>query len=471
MRLKFWGAAQAVTGSMHIVETAAGKIALDCGLNQGRRKEAFELNRRFPCPPQELTAVVLSHAHIDHSGNLPTLVRQGFAGPIFATPATCDLCRVMLKDSAHIQESDVAHVNRQRIRDHKVPFEPLYRGEDVERTLGLFRPVPYGQQFAPLSGVSARFLDAGHILGSAMVVLDAEGVRLAFSGDLGRNQSAILRAPEIPDGVEALILESTYAGRDHDEVHGNRARLRQTVRRTVERGGKVLIPAFAVGRTQEVLHALNDLWDAGELPVVPVYLDSPLAIEATEVFRKHPECFNATTSEVARTSLDGDPLDFSAVRYLRRADESRALNGREESSIVIAASGMCESGRILHHLSHGLCDERNTVLFVGFQAQNTLGRKLMDGYRTVRVLGQELAVAAEVESLEGFSAHAGHQEILAWVAAVQRAGRLSRVFLVHGEEPAMESLRTDLERMGIAEVEAPKPEDERELAPHSPIMR
>jgi len=450
----FWGAARTVTGSMHLVETNGGKLLLDCGLFQGRRSEARQRNSRFPFLPSAIDAVILSHAHIDHCGNLPNLVRQGFAGPIYCTPATRDLLAVMLADSAKIQEEDAAYLNRKR--EHgEPPIEPLYRREDAHNTVRQCRTVPYDQPHDLGHGVQVRFVDAGHLLGSAMVALaihaNGHEQTLTFTGDLGRRGLPILRDPApVPPG-ELLISESTYGGQTHEPVALLTDALGDVARKTAERGGKVLIPAFSLGRTQTVVFFLHQLMNAGRLPDLPIFVDSPLAVNATEVFRLHPECFDEQTVQL----LEDDPDLFGQqrIRYVRSVEESKQLNSRHDPCIIIAASGMCESGRILHHLKNNIEDPRHTVLIIGFQAPHTLGRQLVERRPEVRILNRTLKPRAEVVVLSGFSSHADQNDFRAFLGPL--AGQAKRVCLVHGEMDRAEALARDLRQQGFAEVLIP----------------
>lgn len=459
MRIEFWGAAGDVTGSMHVVQVGGKRLLLDCGLYQGRRQVALDRNRRLPFPASSIDAVILSHAHIDHSGNLPTLVRQGYRGKIHATPATRDLAGYMLMDSAKIQEGDVAHLNRRRARMGEAPIEPLYGSEHAELTLTLFDDVPLGHSFEPIQGVKAHFKNAGHMLGSAIVVLDIDenggSRRLVFSGDLGAHGIPILKDPDVVSGANLLIMESTYGDRDHEPTQETIERLKEIVLRTHEEKGRLLIPAFAVGRTQEIVYRLNLLAESRQLPPIDVFIDSPLAINVTDVFRLHPECYDAEMAESRKREADRDPLSFSHLHYVREAASSKRLNGRPGPMVVIAASGMCESGRILHHLANHLGNPKTTVLFAGFQAEHTLGRKLLEGKNPVMILGEEHPVRARIERLEGCSAHAGRSDLIAWADKAREQGELDRVFLVHGEEPARRSLALALKERGFSDVRSP----------------
>ncbi|HEY4365201.1 MAG TPA: MBL fold metallo-hydrolase [Bryobacteraceae bacterium] len=434
MKLTFWGAAKTVTGSMHYVEAAGKRILLDCGLYQGRRQESFERNSHFPFPVGEIDAVILSHAHIDHSGNLPTLVHNGYRGPIYTTPATVDLCLAMLADSAYLQQKDVEFCNRRREHRRKIGRDdkecaPLYSLVDAEQTYPLFQPVPLGADKQVAEGLHYKTYDAGHMLGSTAVELEADGVRLAFSGDVGRPGLPILRDPEKLDPVDYLIMESTYGDRFHKKLEHVAEKLAEVVNRTAGRGGRLIVPSFAVGRTQQLVLLLHQLMDAHKIPSIPIFVDSPLAINATEVFRKHPESYD----EEARAYLQQgqDPFGFYRLKYVRESSESKALNDLHGPFLVIAASGMCEGGRVLHHLRNSIEDPRNTVLITGFQAEHTLGRKILEGHDEVPIFGEPVRLRAEVVSLDELSGHADQRELIEWMRPI--AHGLKKVFLVHGE--------------------------------------
>ncbi len=450
----FWGATRTVTGSMHMVEACGQTLLLDCGLFQGRRAESRRRNREFPFRPKDIDAVLLSHAHIDHCGNLPNLIKQGFSGPIYCTPATRALAAVMLGDAAKIQEEDAAYLNRRREKGEP-PVEPLYDGRDVYRTLLRFRAVPYDTPLSASRGLEATFVDAGHLLGSAMIGLriDAQGGerRLTFTGDLGRPRLPILRDPSPVPPADLLISECTYGGQTHEPVEETAERLGEVVRRTAARGGKVVIPAFSVGRTQTVVYFLHRLMNAGRLPDLPVFVDSPMAVRATEVFRAHPECFNEGT----RRFLEEDPDLFGEKRihYVEKVHESIALNGRPEPCVIISASGMCEAGRVLHHLKHNIEDPRSTILLAGFQAADTLGRRLAEGRPEVRILGRTFPVKAEVVTLNGLSSHADHGDLLRSLGPLAATTR--RVRLVHGEPDRATALAAGLWASGFEDVEVP----------------
>jgi len=423
MRLAFHGAARGVTGSRHLLEVRGRRVLLDCGLVQGRRDESFHRNRNFGFDPRSLDAVVLSHAHIDHSGALPALVKAGFSGTVWATGATADLAEIMLLDSAAIQERDVEFVNKHQGKQ----LQPLYTVEDARAAGRLLKSVPYGQGFEPIPGAIASFHDAGHMLGSSLVRVEAEGKRLVFSGDLGRAVLPILRSPELLSDAHTLILESTYGNRVHPPEEDEERELESIIRRVAGRQGKILIPAFAVGRTQHLTYRLKRL--QGRVPDVPVFVDSPLAADVTDVYRRHPECHEPGTW------TGGDPFGFGMLRYCRTAEESKRLNDLDGPAIIIAASGMCEHGRILHHLYHHGPSSRNAILFVGYQAEHTLGRRILEGLRDIRVHGRPTTLRSEVLKLDGLSAHADRPGLEEFVRAHART--LRNAFVVHGEvEPA-----------------------------------
>jgi metallo-beta-lactamase family protein len=449
-----------VTGSRHIVHTANARILLDCGLYQGRRSETIQRNQHLGFRARDIDVMVLSHAHIDHSGALPRLYRQGFRGPIYCTPATRDLCAVMLEDSAEIQAQDAAYINRKIARDGSdmKPVEPLYDQKDVVGTLSLMVNVPYHRAQQIADGVSCTFYDAGHVLGSAIVALDVDVVgqrrRLVFSGDLGRRNMPILRNPEVPPGASCLLLESTYGDRTHDPIERMEDDLHEVITRTVKRGGKVIVPSFALERAQEVVYALRHLAEQGRLPNVPVYVDSPLTVEITDVFRMHPECYDEETRRILMGG--GSPFDFDQLRYVSSVEDSKAIDRSDEPAVIISASGMCEFGRVVHHLVAHVESPKNAILIVGFQAQHTLGRRLVERRPRVRIFGLERERRAEVAVLNGFSAHAGQDDLLQFAEAVREAGPLRQVALVHGEEGPRQTLRSLLEERGFPGVTTPE---------------
>jgi metallo-beta-lactamase family protein len=448
-----------VTGSSHQLESGGKQFLLDCGMVQGRRKEAEQKNRVFAFDPKTIDAVVLSHAHIDHSGRLPMLVKEGFRGPIYTTPATADLCHSMLRDTAHIAESDAEFVN-----DHhpgEDPVEPLYTMEDAEATMPLFRNVPYRKPTDIGGGLTMESYDAGHILGSSSIILTDGKVRLAFSGDVGRPGLPIIRDPEALPPVDYLIMESTYGGRKHPQQGEALSKLEAVVKETIGRGGRLIVPAFAVGRTQQLVLLLHQLINEKRIPPVPMFVDSPLAVNVTEAFRAHPECFDEETRRFLENGED--PFGFSRLTYIRDANESKKLNDMRGPFIVISPSGMCEAGRVLHHLRHNISDARNTVLITGYQAEYTLGRKLKDGMKSVRIFGLPAQVRARVECLDELSGHADSGELLQWMKPM--VPTLRRVFLVHGEAEQAGALAKEiLAEYGIETVIA-APERQYDLLP------
>ena len=453
MRVTFYGAAGQVTGSMHQIEAAGAKILLDAGMFQGKRAEARHLNAALPVDPRMLDAIVLSHAHIDHSGRLPLLVRHGFHSPIYATPATRDLCGVMLADAAHIQEKDAEFLQRRGVAGPA--SEPLYSLPDAVAVQDLMIGVPYGRVQYLRKQLAMEFTDAGHILGSASVMLrstEGKGHRLIFSGDIGRPGLPIIRDPDPPsEPPDTLIIESTYANRQHEAVQDAEERLGEVIRRVCARGGKVLIPAFALGRVQELVYSLHQLYRAGKIPGIPIFVDSPLAIDATAVFRMHPDLFDRSERMIERTTR---LFDFPLLVYTRTVEDSKGLNTLHGPAIIIAASGMAESGRILHHLSNGLGDHKNLVLFVGFQAEHTLGRRIQDGQRMVKILGREVEIRCEVETISGYSAHADRNELKAWLRKLGDLPR--RAFVVHGEPDALNAMAKMLREEGVRRVDIPR---------------
>jgi metallo-beta-lactamase family protein len=437
---------------MHLLEAAGARILLDAGLFQGRRAPAHALNAELPFDARRIDGVVLSHAHIDHSGRLPLLVKEGFHGPIYATPATRDLCAVMLADAAHIQEKD--HEFLSRHGKAGIESEPLYSLRDAIAVQDLMVGIPYRRVFYLRKHLALDFLEAGHILGSAAVdlrVSEGGNHRLVFSGDIGRNNLPIVRNPEPPTGpIDTLVIEATYADRQHESFADAESRLATAVRKTAARGGKLLIPAFAVGRAQELIYSLHHLFRTDQIPQIPIYLDSPLAVDITTVFRMHPEIFDRRERLIEITN---ELFDFPLLRYVSEVAESKALDANTGPAVIIAASGMAESGRILHHLAHGIGDHRNLVLFVGFQAEHTLGRRIQDGQEQLRILGQDYERRAEVESITGYSAHADRDELRAWVRRL--GGPVRRAFVVHGEPAALEAMANILREEGVKDVRVP----------------
>jgi metallo-beta-lactamase family protein len=455
MRIFFAGAARTVTGSQHLLELDGARLLLDCGLYQGRRRESNDRNRNLPFDPRSVDAMILSHAHIDHAGNIPTLVKNGFRGGITCTAATRDLCSVMLRDSARIQEADADFLNRKYGDQLDEPIVPLYTESDAVNALTHFRTLGYRQPQDVLPGVTCTFLDAGHVLGSAIVQLDIDRgpdrLRLVFSGDLGRRNMAILRDPEIPEPPDVLLLETTYGDRLHAPMSGMEEQLAEVVNRAVTRKGKILVPSFALERTQEFVYALHRLTDSGAIPPIPIYVDSPLSVRITEIFKLHPECFDAETHAFLRQN--GDPFGFENLQYISNVEDSKALNGQEGPMIIIAGSGMCEAGRILHHLRNAVEDAKNMVLIIGYQAQHTLGRRIAERKSEVKIFGVERALEAEVVVMDSFSAHADRDDLVDFVERCR--SRLRKTFLIHGEEEQSEAFGKRLTDVGIPGVQAP----------------
>ncbi len=449
MKIKFCGAAGTTTGSQHLLEVNGQKILLDCGLYQGRRKDAYERNKHFLFEPGELDAVVLSHAHIDHSGNLPNLVKQGFAGNIYATFATRDLCSIMLADSARIQVSDIEYLNRKRAKRGESLREPIYTEVDAERCMRQFVNLGYDRSIPVARGVNLRFIDAGHILGSAQVVLEVEDeqakrdFRFLFSGDVGRGDNRLLRDPVLAEDIDFMVMESTYGGREHEASTDANDTIARILNEALAKGGKVIIPAFAVERTQQLLYVLNELLEEGAIPEVPIFVDSPLAVNATEIFRLHPECFNEEVYEFLFEKRN--PFGFENLTLIRSVKKSKELNEHRGACIIISASGMCEAGRILHHLKNNIGKPDATVLFVGYCADNTLGSKIRNGWDKVKIFGEEHTVRAHVEALDSFSGHADHSELIDYFTGT--GGKKEKVWLVHGETSRSEAMCDALRRL------------------------
>lgn len=457
MRIYFHGAAHTVTGSQHLLEINGRRLLLDCGLYQGKRADTYARNLNFAYNPRSVDAMILSHAHIDHCGNLPNLVQDGYDGPVYATHATADLAKVMMADSGRIQESDVEFLNRKRRERGEEPVEPLYTEADAVRAGESFKGVHYDEPFEPIPGVTARLVEAGHILGSAAVSLEIEErgrtIRFWFSGDIGRYKLPLLRDPVLPENVDYLLMESTYGDKSHSDPDAAFIEFRDVVKRTLLRGGKVIVPAFAVGRTQEIVYHLNQMMYDGEVPSAPVFVDSPLAVKASGIFKSHPECFDEETRQFVQEARH-PALDFKMLTYIQSVDESKALNERKEPMIIISASGMAENGRILHHLKNNIENPLNTVCIVSWQAPDTLGRRIADREKQVRIFGEVYNRKADVATIGGLSGHAGQDLLMRYAGNVR--GSVKQVFLVHGEEKQAGILKEKLHGLGLRNVLYPE---------------
>ncbi len=454
IKITFHGGVEGITGSRHLIQANGKQVLLDCGLFQGRRSECYDRNLNFPFDPDGVDALVLSHAHIDHLGNVPNLVKKGFRGEIHCTLATADLAAVMLNDSARVNEADIAFVNKIRAKHHEPPLEPLYQVKDIPPVLELLQGHSLNHPFEVLPGIKGIFRVAGHILGSAISVLEIDDggrkLSLCYTGDLGRRNLPIIRDPFQVAAADVLLIESTYGNRRHSDIGQAAEKLAAVINRTVKRGGKLIVPAFALERTQELVHTLHLLKIGGKIPSIPVYVDSPLAIDATEIFRAHPECFDEETVELMRAT--DDPFGFRELHYIRTADDSRKLNLMKEPMMILSCSGMAETGRILHHLKNNIEDPRNTVLIVGYQAENTLGRRIAEKRPEVPIFGEKYRLNAEVVIFDEFSGHADQADLLNWVSH----GKWKKIFVVHGEPDAANSFADILRTEGYADVNVPK---------------
>ena len=458
MKISFLGAAKTVTGSCYLIEAKECKFLVDCGMFQGRSKEQSMNEEAFPFNPADLDFVVLTHAHIDHSGRIPKLYNDGFKGKVYATKPTVELCAIMLPDSGHIQEFENEWHNRKRERAGLPPEKPLYTFQNAVDSIQLFQSVSYGEVLKLHEGVRVRFNDAGHILGSSIIELwvgeNSDETKIVFSGDLGNKGMPILRDPTIIESADYLVVESTYGNRLHADTNSKLDRFVNIISDTVDKGGNIVIPSFAVGRAQEIIYELNKQLDKKsdqykKMINIPVFVDSPLTVSATQVFRNNLDCFD----EEARKYIEnGDnPLDFPGLQFTQNADESRALNDRKDSIIIISASGMCEAGRIKHHLKHNLWRKESAVVFVGYQAEGTLGRKLVDGAKRVKIFGEDISVNARIEMIEGFSGHADRNGLLDWIGGFNR--KPGKIFIVHGEEASMSEFSGSIEqKFGIETV-------------------
>ena len=434
MKVKFCGATRTTTGSMFLLKVNDQKILLECGLYQGKRSESNDRNKNFPFDPKQVDLAILSHSHIDHCGNFPNLVKQGFKGNIFCTHATRDLAGIMLEDSARIQQHDAEYVSKKRAKKGEPPVEPLYSIEDAAQAVRQFVSLNYDRPMNIADGVKLTFSDAGHILGSAQVVLDIKErdkeIRYLFTGDIGRGGHAILRDPEPVEGVDVLHIESTYGNRLHGDRDMSIVEIAKGIIETAHRGGKIIIPAFSVGRTQLVVYTLHQLQESGDLPDIPIFVDSPLSVNATEVFRLHPECFNDEIYTFLREK--DNPFGMENLQYIRQVSRSIKLNQLKGPAIIISSSGMCEGGRIRHHLKNNIEDPKNLVLFVGYCAQHTLGSRIVNGDSPVNIFGEPYEVKAQVARHDAFSGHADRDELVSHVEA--SSGKMKDIYVVHGEE-------------------------------------
>lgn len=452
--IQFFGACESVTGSQHLITYNDKKILLECGLYQGRREDMERINRNFPFNPKEIDAVILSHGHIDHSGNIPNLVKQGFNGSIFSTNATARLIQPMLLDSAKIQTYDVEYLNR-KLHGSKNILEPIYTEMDAKAVFKLLRPVPYHKKFEVLPGVTCYFQDAGHILGSALTTLHFEEggktLRLGYTGDLGRKFLPILRDPEQITDIDYLVSEATYGDRLHNDIRTSYDDLATVINNAYRRGGKVIIPSFAVERAQELLYIIHTLKDLKKIPQIPVYLDSPLAVKIVDVFAEFIDLYDEETQNIFLKKKD-NPFIFSGLHLVESTEDSKALNSKTETCVIISASGMCEFGRIRHHLKNNIENPNNYIAIVGYQAVNTLGRKLLDGIKVVNILDKRLKVRAEIVSFNSLSAHADQNGL---VEFIKGAGEFKKLFLVHGENSGKSGLTSKLQGKISAQIISP----------------
>jgi metallo-beta-lactamase family protein len=467
VKLTFYGAARTVTGSQYLLEVNGKRLLIDCGMYQGKRAEMYERNRTFRFNPRQVDAVVLTHAHIDHSGNLPNLVKNGFEGDIYSTLATCDLADLMLRDSAHIQESDAEFVNKRRVEHGEKPIEPIYTMADAEQVVKRLRHKAYDEYFSPVPGVVLRLRDAGHILGSAGIEMEVEEGgskrRLWFSGDIGRRNLHLLRDPILPEGeIDTLVMESTYGDKLHRDPQLAYEEFLQVVKETIKHRGKVIVPAFAVGRTQELVYALNLFVSDQRMPAIPVYVDSPLAVNASDIFRRHPECYDTETRDFIKEH-NHPALEFDRLTYIRSVEASKALNATPGPMIILAASGMAETGRILHHLKNNIEDPRNMILIVSWQAPDTLGRQLADRATKVHIFGEEYVRRAGVTTIGGLSGHAGQDLLVEYAQSAAKGKRLKQIFLVHGEPEKAGVLKSRLAEVGLKQVHLPEMNETIEL--------
>ncbi|MBN2379368.1 MBL fold metallo-hydrolase [candidate division WOR-3 bacterium] len=453
LKLTFYGAAKTVTGSRFVLDTRRSSILTEFGLFQGHRKKSIEINSRIPEAALAADAMLLSHAHIDHSGNIPRLVAAGFGKSIYSTPATIDLAKIMLLDSAEIQERDAEYMNKKHAKREEALVEPLYTVEEAQAAGYSFKPLNYHETREIAPGVKVTFYDAGHILGSAQVLYQVKGRRILFTGDLGQPRLPVVRDPERVPDPDIIISESTYGDRTHSPVEEAKERLQVLLQDAYNRGAKIVVPAFAVGRTQALVFVMHELMGEGRLPSMPIWVDSPLSLEATQVFRKHPECFDKETWEYL--DRDEDPFGFFRLRYVKKVDESKALNHISGPCMIIASSGMCEGGRVVHHLKNTITDPNNLVIITGFQAPGTLGRRIVEGIETVRLYGEEFPLNCQVEVLNEYSAHADKTDLLDLFKGYNPK-KVKQVFLVHGDERQTAALGAAISELGYQNIEIPE---------------
>ncbi|MFC1643638.1 MBL fold metallo-hydrolase RNA specificity domain-containing protein [Chlamydiota bacterium] len=459
MKIHFLGGVRTVTGSMHIIESEGKKILLDCGLFEGRREEANQKNKNFPFDPKTIDAMILTHSHIDHSGNIPTLCKQGYKGNIYATFATRDLCNIMLRDSAHVQADNMNYLNKKRKKKKLPLLKPLYTSSDAEKSLRQCIAVGYERPFTITSKIKGTFYNAGHILGAGVIKLSVKEknktTKILYTGDLGRPKNWIIKGPSCITDCDYLITESTYGNRFHDPYENIEDKLANIVTKTIKRKGKIIIPSFSVGRTQDIVFVLHKLVEQKKIPVIPIFVDSPLSVNATEIFRLHPECYNQEAYKyIARNE---NPFGFDNIRYIRTTSASKELNTYKKPCIIISSSGMCEAGRILHHLKNNIEDKKNTILIVSFSAKNTLGRKIVEKLETVRIFGDEYKLNAEVVVMNAFSAHADRNELLEYISSINK--KLKKIFVVHGDEDQSESFGDAVRKQENIETIVPYPGD------------
>lgn len=466
MKIAFHGAARTVTGSKHLITLKSGvKILLDCGMFQGMGKETDAMNRDLGFDATTIDVMILSHAHIDHSGLIPKLVSEGFAGKIYCTPATKELAEILLEDSAEIQRSDTKFINKRRFKQGLPLYEPLYSVDDVTKAMAIFETVEYDNWKTVLPGIEVQFTDAGHIIGSAAVSLkiteNGQLTRICFSGDVGRYRDVILRSPAVFPQTDYLLLESTYGNKLHDEVYSSPDTLLKWIQHTCSvKKGKLIIPAFSVGRTQEILYDLNQLFNEKRLPKVPIYVDSPLSREATEMIKKYPQYFNSRIQKVMEH--DDDPFDFEGLNYIKTVDESKNLNFLEQPCVIISASGMADAGRVKHHIMNNIGGSQNTVLMVGYCEPRSLGGRLMNGDKVVRIFGEEFDVVAEIGSMKSMSAHGDYEDLCQFISC-QDTQQVKTLFLVHGEYDVQQDFAKRLERKGFKDVEIPDLHEEKTI--------